>query len=78
MENFLLTYFTSLVKKGLIKDVKLSSQEMVHNLGLEVYRRCDFNKNGIIERDELREWITNNEESFSIVADLLDGREDYF
>ncbi|CDW72278.1 ef hand family protein [Stylonychia lemnae] len=80
LEKFLKPHIQRMQTKN-IKQSKdhIQNDAIVHNLALEIFKRCNISKNGIIIKQEMRIWILKDKgQSFAILQDLLEGRQDYF
>ena len=49
-----------------------------HNLALEIFKRCDFYKDGVIDKWEFNKWTSGNDiESVKLLTDLFENNKDY-
>ena len=51
---------------------------MEHNLTLEIFKRADYSKDGIIDKIEFSRWCNTDPESFQIMDDLVAKNEKFF
>ena len=89
MEYFLDNYLSILVSRQIGQVARSTQNAMTHNLALEVMRRCNYSKSGVISQRDFIEWIGygsfasrgqnqySTNPSFDIMRDLIEGNSDY-